>query len=257
LAERRRMEEALRRVNAELTEANQKLQELDKMKDQFVSNVSHELRTPHANIKLYLRLLEHGKPEKYVEYMQTLHREVARQEKMIDYLLDISRLERCVTPIEAIPTDLNQLLDQLLIDRTILAAQRGLTLDYQPAHDLPKALADPAGLTQVFSNLVTNAVNYTPSGGVVTVTTASRQHDGSDWVTFTVKDTGQGISTKELPHLFQRFYRGEVGRKATAPGTGLGLAICKDLINRLGGQITVDSEPGHGAAFTVWLKRAA
>ena len=102
-----------------------------------------------------------------------------------------------------------------------------------------------------------SAVNYTPSGGVVTVTTASRQHEGCDWVTFTVKDTGQGISTKELPHLFQRFYRGEVGRKATAPGTGLGLAICKELISRLGGQITVDSEPGHGAAFTVWLKQAA
>ena len=102
LAERRRMEEALRRVNAELTAANQKLQELDKMKDQFVSNVSHELRTPQANIKLYLRLLERGKPEKYAEYMQTLHREVARLEKMIDDLLDLSRLDRDVTPIEVI-----------------------------------------------------------------------------------------------------------------------------------------------------------
>jgi signal transduction histidine kinase len=103
---------------------------------------------------------------------------------------------------------------------------------------------------------LTNAINYTPPGGLITVTIAPRQHDGQDWATFTVKDTGPGIAPIDLPHLFERFYRGEVGRKSGAPGTGLGLAISSKIVDRLGGHITIESRPGQGAAFTVWLKPA-
>jgi PAS domain S-box-containing protein len=250
-------EEAQRRLNDELAKANRRLQELDEMKDQFVSNVSHELRTPHANIKLYLQLLERGKPEKRAEYMQTLRREVARLETMIDELLDLSRLDRGAVRFEMTPTNLNELLHQLVTDRTSLAVQRGLTLDFQPGGSLPPASADPAGLIQISSNLITNAMNYTPTGGSVTICTAVSQRGDSNWVTFTVKDTGPGISAHDLPHIFERFYRGEVGRKATAPGTGLGLAISREIVTRLDGDITIESAPGQGAAFTVWLKQVA
>jgi len=211
------------------------------------------LRTPLANIKLYLGLLERGKPEKHGEYLQTLHREQSRLEKMIEDLLDLSRLDLGVTPIQPQSQPLDPLLRQLVADRVNLAIEHGLTLDYQAAEDLPLAFIDPQRLTEVVTNLVTNAINYTPRGGSVLVTTTA----GSDqWVTFTVRDTGPGISAKDLPRLFERFYRGEVGRRASAPGTGLGLAISKEIMERLGGRITVDSTPGQGAAFTVWLRRA-
>lgn len=234
----------------ELSEANRQLQELDRAKDQFISNVNHELRTPLANIKLYLSLLERGKPEKHAEYLQTLRREQRRLEKMIEDLLDLSRLDLGVTRIEPVPVQLDGLLRPLVADRLHLAIERGLSLEYEAAPDLPPVLADPERLTEVVTNLVTNAVNYTPGGGRIAVTTAAV--DG--WVTLTVRDTGPGIAAKDLPRLFERFYRGEVGRRASAPGTGLGLAISREIMERLGGRITVESEPGQGAAFTVWLR---
>jgi signal transduction histidine kinase len=188
--------------------------------------------------------------------MQTLRRETARLEKLIEDLLDLSRLDLGTTRAEQVSTDLNQLLAQLVADRSALAAERGLAIDFQTEAASVTAWVDPALLVQVISNLLTNAINYTPPGGLITVTIAPRQHDGQDWATFTVKDTGPGITPIDLPHLFERFYRGEVGRKSGAPGTGLGLAISTKIVDRLGGHITIESQPGQGAAFTVWLKPA-
>jgi PAS domain S-box-containing protein len=230
--------------------------ELDRLKDEFVSNVSHELRTPIANVKLYISLLTRGKPEKYNDYLQTLRREAARLEKLIEDLLDLSRLDLGRQPIWLAPTDVNQLAAQLITDRTALAASRRLLIDYRAESPLALAHADPAMLSQVVSNLLTNAINYTPPEGLITVTTASRQRDEQTWITIAVQDSGPGISPHDLAHIFERFYRGEAGRKSGAPGTGLGLAISAQIMNKLGGSITVDSQSGKGAAFTVWLKPA-
>jgi PAS domain S-box-containing protein len=231
--------------------------ELDRMKDQFVSNVSHELRTPLANILLHVDLLEHGKPDKLTSYLQTLRREAERLRKLIEDLLDLSRLDRNVAPIQLTSIDLNQLLEHLVADRSALAERRSLKLTYEPAPDLPFVLTDTSKLIQVASNLMTNALNYTPTGGVVKVEAEVRQHEGQRLATFTVRDTGPGISPQDLPHLFERFYRGAAGRQASAPGTGLGLAISQEIMKRLGGRITVESEVGRGAAFTVWLPLAS
>jgi PAS domain S-box-containing protein len=231
--------------------------ELERLKDEFVSNVSHELRTPIANVKLYISLLTRGKPEKYTDYLQTLRREAARLEKLIEDLLDLSRLDMGRQPIALAPTDVNQLTAQLIADRTALAAGRQLLIDYHSDSPLPPAQADPALLNQVVSNLLTNAINYTPEGGLITVTAAARQRDEQPWVTITVQDTGPGISASDRQRLFERFFRGEVGRKSGAPGTGLGLAISAQIMRKLNGLITLDSPPGEGAVFTVWLKPAA
>ena len=230
--------------------------ELDRLKDEFVSNVSHELRTPIANVKLYISLLTRGKPEKYNEYLQTLRREAARLEKLIEDLLDLSRLDLGRQPMRLAPTDVNQLTAQLIGDRTALAASRQLLIDYRAENPLPFAQADPAMLSQVVSNLLTNAINYTAEGGAITVATAARTRDEQTWITITIQDTGPGISPHDRVHLFERFYRGEAGRKSGAPGTGLGLAISAQIMIKLGGSITADSQPGEGAAFTVWLKLA-
>lgn len=230
--------------------------ELDRLKDEFVSNVSHELRTPIANVKLYISLLTRGKPEKYDDYLQTLRREAARLEKLIEDLLDLSRLDLGRQPIALAPTNVSQLAAQLITDRTALAASRQLLIDYRADSPLALAQADPAMLSQVVSNLLTNAINYTPPGGAITVTTAVRTRDEQEWITITIHDTGPGISASDRARLFERFFRGEAGRKSGAPGTGLGLAISAQIMNKLNGSITVASPPSEGAAFTVWLKPA-
>jgi|WetSurMetagenome_2_1015567.scaffolds.fasta_scaffold87936_2 signal transduction histidine kinase len=254
---RRQAEENLLELNEELTQANDQLKELDQMKDQFVANVSYALRSPQAVIKLYLSLLEQGKPEKRGEYMQTLHREVDRLELMLEDLLDLSKIDQGQLSLKIAPLDLNELLGQILSDRIIQAEENGLTLRYAPSGAVLLALADPTALRQVVPYLLTNAVTYTPAGGRVIVTTAASRHAGSDWAAFTIKDTGPGISSNDLPHIFERFYRGAEGRKVQPPGAGLGLAIAQEIVERLGGHITVENLPateGSGTAFTVWLK---
>jgi signal transduction histidine kinase len=240
----------------ELAVANQRLTELDRMKDQFVSNVSHELRTPLANVKLYLQLLERGRPDKRAEYLQTLRRETRRLEKLIDDLLELSQLDLGAVAFQIEPIDVNYLTAELVQDRILMAAQRELLIDCQLCREPLIALIDPARFTQVVSNLLTNAINYTPSGGLVTVSTAAAQQADAAWITITVRDTGRGIPEAETPHLFDRFFRGAASRELGTPGTGLGLAICRELMERMGGRITVESQAGQGAAFTLWLKPA-
>jgi PAS domain S-box-containing protein len=228
--------------------------ELDRLKDQFVANVSHELRSPLTNVKLHVNLLEHGAPVKRDQYLQTLRREVSRLEALIENLLSLSRLDMGQLTISLGPIDLNRLVSQLAYDRRSLTAETGLLLETRLDQDLSPAQADERLLSQILSNLMTNATHYTPPGGSVMLSTATRQQDDQDWITVTVTDTGPGISTQDMPHLFERFYRGEAGRRSGTPGTGLGLAICHDIALRLNGRITVDSQPGRGAAFTVWLR---
>ncbi len=241
----------------ELQAANEQLTELDRMKDQFVSNVSHELRTPLTSIRLYLELLTRGKPEKHSQYIEQLERETQRLTRLIEDLLELSRLEVGTLSVTPAAIDVNALVSQLVSDRENMIAGRSLHLITEPGADLPPALADAARLEQVISNLITNAMNYTPAGGAITVKTERRDRDEAEWITLTVEDTGPGVSANDLPHLFERFYRGEAGRKSGAPGTGLGLSICLMIIEKLNGRITVDSPPDHGAIFTVWLRPAS
>lgn len=248
------LEQRVAERTRELSEANERLRELDRLKDQFVSNVSHELRAPLANLKLYAGLLKHGKSEKRPHYLETLRRETLRLEKLIEDLLELSRLNAGTATIIANPIDVNQLIESLIADRASLITDRGLALNIELGSNLPLALGDPPRLEQVLSNLLANAVNYAPQGGTITIRTRRQAGDQREWVTFAVEDTGLGITAGELPHVFERFYRGAAGRQSGAPGTGLGLAICKEIVDRLGGRITVESEPGRGTTFIVWLK---
>lgn len=241
---------------AELAEANEQLKELDHLKDVFVSNVSHELRTPLANVKLYLGLLERGRPEKREHYMMTLNRESGRLENLIEDLLQLSRLDLgSIQPVLA-PVDFNQLAADFVTDRTELASEKGLHLSFHPDIDLPAALIDQVMTTSTMSNMLTNAIRYNPPGGHITLSTAVQHYDEQDWITFTLADDGPGISEEEQTQLFDRFFRGEAGLESGTHGAGLGLAICKEMIAKMGGRITLDSRLGEGAAFTVWLRPA-
>jgi signal transduction histidine kinase len=118
---------------------------------------------------------------------------------------------------------------------------------------LPLAIADSNQLEQVLTNLIVNALNYTNRGGVVTIQAGEGLLNDQDGVWLRVSDNGPGISATDLPHLFDRFYRGEAALESGSPGTGLGLAICKEIMERHQGKIEVESGPGRGASFTIWL----
>ncbi len=227
--------------------------ELDRLKDQFVSRIGHELRTPVANIKLYLELLERSKPDRYGTYVQTLQRETDRLRRLIDGFLEMAQLDAGAIIVRPTAVDLNQLLGDVIEDRQPVAETRQLTLTAHPYPDLPRIQTDHTLVAQAISNLMDNALNYTPAGGGVTLTTDRRSDDRGQWVTLSVSDTGPGIAPDELPRLHERFYRGIAARDFKIPGAGLGLSIVHAILVQIDGRLTVDSTLDHGATFTLWL----
>jgi PAS domain S-box-containing protein len=229
--------------------------ELDKLKSRFVSDVSHELRTPLTNLTLYLGFLDnemvYGNQRTYLDILK---RETQRLTHLIEDLLTFSRIEVGKIGGNIIQLDINQILQQMTIDRAFLAAQKEIRLEYIPLIELPPAMADEKWLSQALSNLLTNAINYTPSGGKVLLQTNVEARKNHNWVVIHVIDNGVGIDENEIPFIFDRFYRGSATRVTGAEGTGLGLAISKELITQMGGNITLRSKLGEGSTFTIWLR---
>lgn len=232
------------------------LKALDRMKSRFVSNVSHELRTPITTIKLYAALMQQAAPDKWKNYLATLAQEADRQARLVEDILQLSRIDAGRLEMKPQPTPLNQLTQIAVANHHVLASERGLQLEHKPVEPGPVALVDPDRMTQVLSNLVTNALQYTPEGGRVIVSTDKEKAQGRVWATATVSDTGIGIPADELPHVFERFFRGEQPREMQVPGTGLGLAIAKEIVELHGGWVTVEDRADVGTTFTIWLPLA-
>jgi GAF domain-containing protein len=230
------------------------LKALDRMKSRFVSNVSHELRTPIATIKLFTHLMQ-KQPERWREYLEPLAQEAEHQADLVEDILEISRVDAGRLEIDAEPTNLDELVDMVVSSSEARAHEHGLRLEYQPrtSDSDPVSMVDPPRMTQVLDNLVNNAIRYTPEGGRITVSTGRAKTRGRWWAAITVTDTGMGIPRDELPHVFERFFRGEKPRTLQISGTGLGLAIVKEIVELHGGRVTVKSEVGEGSSFTVWL----
>jgi signal transduction histidine kinase len=230
------------------------LKEVERAKDAFVSNVSHELRTPITSIKLNQSLLALN-PERQEVYLARQAREIDRLNILIEDLLRLSRLDQSGTELNLAPTNLNTLVEQHVDDRSPLAESRSLTLVAAKKRGLPLVQADGSLIGQALSVLLTNALNYTPPGGTITLTTAARKKGALRWAGFSVSDTGPGIPDEDVPHLFERFFRGRTGRDSKMPGTGLGLAIAHKIVSRHGGRIEAgrNTKAGQGAVFSVWL----
>jgi PAS domain S-box-containing protein len=230
-----------------------RFRELDRLKDLFVSRIGHELRTPVANVKLYLELMERSTTDRYPLYLQTLQRETDRLRRLIDGFLEMAQLDAGTQPARLEPVNLNDVLNDLLEDRSTSATQRQLALVAQPVPDMPSVLSDRARLTQAAGKIIDNALFYTPPGGTIALFTQVCVEPTGTFAALSVSDSGPGIAATELPHLFERFYRGEAARDFKVPGAGLGLSIAEALIRPLGGHISVESHPGHGATFTLRL----
>jgi len=231
------------------------LKALDRMKSRFVTNVSHELRTPVTTIKLYAYLMRQ-KPEKREQYLDTLAQEADHLARLVEGILQISRIDAGRLDMNPQPTPLNELTEMAIIRHQALAQERGLTLEHHPAEPGPLALVDPQPLMQVLNNLVENGIYYTPEGGKVLVSTGQEEAEGRVWATVTVADTGMGIPEEELPRTFERFFRGEKPWLMQISGTGLGLAIVEEIVELHGGRVTVESQVDVGTTFTVWLPLA-
>jgi two-component system phosphate regulon sensor histidine kinase PhoR len=223
--------------------------ELDRMKDIFVSDVSHELRTPTTNISLYLELLEYAPQAKREEYLNILKEQAHQLRKLVEDILDLSRLTMGRhKKIEFSAVDLNSITKQILTAHVPLAEASGISLDFEPCDDLPLVRGEENQLARLVTNLVSNALRYTVQGGVK-VRTSSIDHQVCLWV----HDSGMGIDSEDLPHLFERFYRGRRVRQTRINGTGLGLAIVKEIVDLHEGKIEIRSKVDEGSSFCVRL----
>ncbi|MGH2537126.1 MAG: ATP-binding protein [Candidatus Promineifilaceae bacterium] len=234
-----------------------KLKEVDRLKSTIISNVSHELKTPLTTIKTYLILVQRGKLEKRDSYLRVLNRETDRLTSIIEDLLDLSALDTGRIRTDQAPVDVWAAVESVLVGCAAPARAKHIALKASEVEGQLYAFADRSQIEQVVSNLVVNAINYTPRSGQVVVHGGRGEHAGRESIWLSVADNGAGIPADELPYLFDRFFRGQAARDTGAPGTGLGLAICKEILDRHQGAIEVTSAVGEGTTFTLWLPSAA
>ena len=240
----------LERQARELFNANERLKSLDRLKSKFVSDVTHELRTPVSNLTTYLEMLEFGDPDKQDRYLAVLHEETERLSQLVTDVLDLSRMEMGTTRVEFTWIDLNQVAAEVVLANQHRAESRDLELIFEPTEDLPLVWADRVQLKQAISNLVGNSLNYTIDGWIKVGTYLDYRKDR---VGLFVQDTGMGIDQNDIPHVFDRFYRGQQPSESKIPGTGLGLSIAKGILSLHHGGVDVKSEIGKGSTFTIHM----
>lgn len=226
--------------------------EMARLKADFVANVSHDLKTPLSVIRMFGETLEMGRlPDQAArrEYYRVIIRESERLTRLIDNVLDFSRIEGGRRTYAPVPTAVEPLIRETLETFSVPLAQEGFKVDVQVAPDLPEAPLDADAVGQALANLVDNAIKY--SGERKSLTIDARMVGGR--LVLTVADQGIGIPREEQARIFDKFYR--VGRSETQGrrGSGVGLALVRHVAEAHGGRVTVESRPGEGSRFTLWL----
>jgi two-component system phosphate regulon sensor histidine kinase PhoR len=234
------------------------MKKAENMRRDFVANVSHELRTPVSVIKGYAETLLDGTmaadPDRAVRFVEIILSHSERLSTLINDILTLSKLESKDAALDLNPLDAAGTMAKTCMLLGENARRKRISLVSDIPQGLPRVVADQGRLEQVLMNLLDNAIKYTPEQG--TVTLSAQRDEGSGMVRFSVADTGIGIPFKDMPRIFERFYRVDEARSREQGGTGLGLAIVKHIIQLHGGEVTVASESGKGSVFSFTLKVA-
>ena len=248
----------------EIEERETRLKELDRLKSDFVSGVSHEMRTPLTTVKTLTRVLRRGhvSETEHDEFLETIEAECDRQIDLVLNLLDLSRIESGTFSVSLSSVDVKEVINSVITIARHNAEARRQQLDAEMPENLPAVLADRTVLRRVLCGLVENAIKYTPDEGRITLSASAEAGE----VKVSVSDTGRGILTEDIPHIFEKFYRGRVPmlrmsdslfdvteEAAEVPGVGLGLYLARTIIEEIGGHISVESIVGHGSTFTISL----
>ena len=226
--------------------------EMARLKADFVANVSHDLKTPLSLIRMYGETLEMGRVSdqaKRQEYYRVITRESERLSRLIDNVLDFSRIEGGRRTYDIVPTAVEPLVRETLEAFGYVLAQEGFKVEVAVGPGLPEVPMDADAVGQALANLVDNAIKYSGERKAIRVGAALR--DG--WLALSVADEGIGIPPEEQPRIFEKFYR--VGRSETQGrrGSGVGLALVRHVAEAHGGRVTVESRPGAGSRFTLEL----
>jgi signal transduction histidine kinase len=250
---RQRVKTASRDEVGELADAfnrmSGELESVERLRRELVANVSHELKTPISALRAHIENLLDGIEAPDPQVLQVMLQQAERLSRLVDQLLDLSRLESGDVPLERQVLPLPPLVSRVVSEIDVFRAGRGVRVRNAIPEELPAVWGDPERVHQVLFNLLDNAVRYTPEGGEVVVS-ASR-HNGSCAVE--VSDNGPGIPAEHLPRLFERFYRVDTARSRNEGGTGIGLAIARSVVEAHGGRIWAESDPGEGSVFTFEL----
>ena len=225
-------------------------QRVETTRREFVANVSHELRTPLASVKAAVETLEQGalnEPQAADRFLSGISRNVDRMTRIVEDLLELSRLDTGQAVIQMSSFHVRELIEETVEGYLPLAQANDVSLQVELPTDLPSVIGDEVKFQQVVSNLVENAIKFTPAGGKVTVTAEA----GEKSVAMSVTDTGIGIAYEHVPHVFERFYK--IDRSRKDEGSGLGLAIAKHIVQAHGGEMWVKSREGEGSTFTFSL----
>jgi signal transduction histidine kinase len=253
----------------QIKEREERLAELDRLKSAFVSSVSHELRTPLTTIKTLTRVLQRGgqRESERREYLDAIAAECDRQIDLVLNLLDLTRIEASAYKVSLTTVNPAELVMNCVAFAQRAAALRGQFLAADLPSELPPMLTDSGALRRVLCSLIENATKYTPEGGSILVSAHPTERDE---IALSVTDNGSGIAAEDLPHIFDKFFRGRPAAgepaggdsKASEPelnaahGIGLGLFLARTIVDQLGGRITVESKPEGGARFSVYVPRA-
>jgi len=233
---------AFNQMSADLAHANE-------LRRQMTADVAHDLRTPLSVLTGTIEALRDGVLKPTPARFEAMHTEAQHLRRLVDDLRTLSLADAGELPMQRQPIAPAGLLDRLAAAYAPQAAARGIALTTAAAPELPAIHADPERLAQVLGNLINNALRYTPDGGRIVL--AARAHGSA--VVLEVQDNGAGIAADALPHIFDRFYRGDPARGQTNGESGLGLAIARSIVEAHGGTITATSEPGQGTTFTITL----
>lgn len=231
------------------------LKRLEAVRRDFVANVSHELRTPLSTIKGYAETLLDGAindAENAQEFVKIIYDDANQLALLVNDLLDLSKLESGKFILDLEPVSLAPIIEKVLSGLRKSAATKNLEISCHIPEGLAHVKADESRISQVLLNLIDNAIKYTPEGGSVSIELIEKQ----DAVMVDIKDTGLGIPEKDLPRIFERFYRVDKGRSRMLGGTGLGLSIVKHIVQSHGGNVFVESVLGQGSTFSFTLPKA-